>query len=145
MHKIIIKHFPKDKSTSILDLGCGHGAFMHFIREAGYTDVIGVDRSPEQVKVADRLGIKGISQRDLMETLNSLPAECKNVIISFDVIEHFTKSELLPFVDEMFRVLKKGGIWIIHTPNAESPFGSRISFDILPMRWSLLAFQFHNF
>ena len=44
------------------------------------------------------------------------------------MIEHFTKSELLPFVDEVFRVLKKGGIWIIHTPNAESPFGGRMFF-----------------
>jgi 2-polyprenyl-3-methyl-5-hydroxy-6-metoxy-1,4-benzoquinol methylase len=128
LRKIISKHFPNDKSASILDIGCGHGAFIYFIREAGYTDVIGVDHSPEQVKSADRLGIKSISQSDLMETLNSLPGECKNVIISFDVIEHFTKTELLPFVDEVFRVLKKGGIWIIHTPNAESPFFSKVFF-----------------
>jgi 2-polyprenyl-3-methyl-5-hydroxy-6-metoxy-1,4-benzoquinol methylase len=128
LRKIIIEHFPKNKDASILDLGCGHGAFIHFIRKAGYTDVIGVDRSPEQVKEANRLGIKGISQSDLMETLYSLSGECKDVIISFDVIEHFTKSELLPFVDEVFRVLKKGGIWIIHTPNAESPFFGKVFF-----------------
>ena len=128
LKKIIRNHFPKNKKASILDLGCGHGAFIHFIREAGYTDVIGVDRSPEQIKEANRLGIKGISQSDLMETLYSLTGECKDVIISFDVIEHFTKSELLPFVDEVFRTLKKGGIWIIHTPNAESPFFGKVFF-----------------
>lgn len=128
LRKIIIKHFPKNKDASILDLGCGHGAFIHFIREAGYTDVIGVDRSPKQIQEADRLGIKGISKCDLMEKLNSLPSGCKSVIISFDVIEHFTKGELLPFVDEVFRVLKKGGIWIIHTPNAESPFFGKVFF-----------------
>jgi len=128
LRKIITKHFPKNKDASILDLGCGHGAFIHFIREAGYTDVIGVDRSSEQVKEANRLGIKGISQSDLMEKLNSLPSECENVIISFDVIEHFTKGELLFFVDEVFRVLKKNGIWILHTPNGESPFFGKVFF-----------------
>ncbi len=128
LRKIIRKHFPEDKRASILDLGCGHGAFIHFIREAGFTDVIGVDRSPEQVEEAKRLGIEGVSQGDLMETLSELPSGSKDVIICFDVIEHFNKQEVLPFVDEVHRILCKGGKWIIHTPNGESPFGGRMLF-----------------
>jgi len=128
LSKIIREHFPKDMSASIIDLGCGHGAFLHFIREAGYTDVSGVDRSPEQVGEAARLGIEGIFEGDLMQTLHSLSDESKDLIISFDVIEHFTKNELLPFVDEVYRVLKKDGSWVIHTPNGGSPLGGRVLF-----------------
>jgi hypothetical protein len=35
---------------------------------------------------------------------------------------------MIPLVDEVPRVLKPSGRWIIHMPNAESPFGSRILF-----------------
>jgi hypothetical protein len=35
---------------------------------------------------------------------------------------------LIGLVDEVCRVLKSGGRWIIHTPNAESPFGNRMIF-----------------
>ena len=34
-------------------------------------------------------------------------------------------------VDEVCRVLRPGGRWIIHTPNAESPFGMRVRYGDL--------------
>jgi 2-polyprenyl-3-methyl-5-hydroxy-6-metoxy-1,4-benzoquinol methylase len=67
--KVIREHFPMDRSARILDLGCGHGAFIYFLREAGYTNVVGVDKSPEQVAEAKRLGIDGVHEADLWETL----------------------------------------------------------------------------
>ena len=44
------------------------------------------------------------------------------------MIEHFNKNELITLIDEIQRVLKPGGRWIIHVPNGESPFASRIFF-----------------
>lgn len=131
LRKIIREHFPADRSAKIMDLGSGHGAFIHFIREAGYADVVGVDRSPEQVAEAHRLGIEGVREGDLMETLRSTPDGSQDVVIAFDVIEHFSRDELLPFVDEVRRVLRDGGRWIIHTVNAESPFFGRIRYGDL--------------
>jgi SAM-dependent methyltransferase len=128
LNKIIREHFPSDRSARIIDLGCGHGAVLHFAQTAGYQNVTGVDRSPEQVKEAERLGIAGVTEGDLLETLESLPDELVDLIVAFDVIEHFTKDELVPFVDEVNRVLRKGGKWIIHTPNGESPFAGRIRY-----------------
>jgi cyclopropane fatty-acyl-phospholipid synthase-like methyltransferase len=109
-----------------LDLGCGHGTLIHFAREAGYRIIEGVDRSPEQIAVAKRLGIHGVRHGDLVETLLTLPQESLDCVVTFDVIEHFTKGELLLFADEVSRVLRTGGKWIIHTPNGESPFGGRV-------------------
>jgi SAM-dependent methyltransferase len=90
LRQVIREHFPADRNAKILDLGSGHGAFVYFIREAGYTNVIGVDRSPEQVAEAERLGIAGIHEGDLMKTLKSLPEISQDVVIAFDVVEHFT-------------------------------------------------------
>lgn len=128
LNKVIRDHFPQDKEASILDLGCGHGAFVFFARKAGYSNVIGVDRSPEQVREAQRLGIEGVHEGDLIEVLRAMSDGSQDAVISFDVIEHFNKDEMLPLVDEVHRVLRKGGRWIVHVPNGESPFCGRIRY-----------------
>jgi len=126
LKKIIQDHFPQYKEANILELGCGHGAFIYFMQLTGYKNVAGVDISSEQVRVAGELGIKGIIEGDLMDFLTTQSANSQDIVISFDVIEHFKKNELIPFVDEVHRVLRKNGKWIIHTPNGESPFFGRI-------------------
>src|SRR5258706_12360867 len=49
LRKLIVDHFPRDRGARILDLGAGHGALLHFAREAGYENVAGIDVSPQQV------------------------------------------------------------------------------------------------
>jgi SAM-dependent methyltransferase len=131
LRRVIRSHFPPDRDAAIIDLGCGHGALVHLARQAGYGHVFGVDLSAEQVAAAQRLGIEGVEQGDLLDTLGGLPSASRDVIVAFDVIEHFTRDELLPLVDAVHRVLKPGGRWIIHTPNAESPFFGRIRYGDL--------------
>ena len=87
-----------------------------------------MDVLPEQVAEASRLGFEGIREGDLLETLRNLPDHFQDIVIAFDVIEYFTKDELLSFVDEVFRVLKPGGRWLIHAPNGESPFVGTIRY-----------------
>lgn len=128
LQKIIREHFPDHKDAVIIDLGCGCGAFVWLMREAGYTNVSGVDSSPEQVATAERLGIGGIRAGDLMETLKATGDASHDVVISFDIIEHFTKAESVDFVDEVYRILKPSGRWIIHAPNGESPFFGRVRY-----------------
>ncbi len=128
LENLIKQHFPKDRGAQILDLGCGHGTILYFARKHGYRNLVGVDVSQEQVTAAHQLGINEVQQGDLMETLRSLPDGSQDAVIAFDIIEHFTRSELLPFVDEVFRVLAPKGRWIVHTPNGESPFHGRVFF-----------------
>lgn len=128
LQRLIRRHFPSNKDAVILDLGCGHGALIHFARQAGYRNVVGVDASPQQVAEARRLGVEGVREGDLMLTLASTTAESVDLVVAFDVIEHFTKVELVSFVDEVHRVLRKGGKWIIHAPNGEALFCGRIRY-----------------
>lgn len=125
---VVRRFFPANRAARILDLGCGHGALIHFAREAGYSEVSGIDVSPEQVAEAQRLGIEGVRQGDLLGGLATLPDDSQDAVVAFDVIEHFTKDELVTFVDEVRRVLKQGGCWVIHTPNGESPFVGAIRY-----------------
>ncbi len=125
---LIRQYFPKERSAQILELGCGHGAMLYFAQRAGYTNMIGVDVSPEQVKAAAKLGVDGVHQGDLLETLKSHVDGSLDMVIAFDVIEHLTKNELLDLTDEVQRVLKRGGSWLVHVPNAASPFFGRIRY-----------------
>ena len=131
LHRLVRRHFPVNRDAAILDLGCGHGSLIFQAREAGYRNVVGVDRSPQQVAEARRLGIEGVIEGDIFDYLASTPDASQDVVITFDVIEHFTRDELVPFVDEIQRVLKPGARWIIHTPNGESPLSNRIRYGDL--------------
>jgi cyclopropane fatty-acyl-phospholipid synthase-like methyltransferase len=131
LERLIRRHFPAAKDAAVLDLGCGHGALIHVAREMGYADLLGIDHSPAQVAAAKRLGIAGVHQGDLLEALKSLPAASRDAVVAFDVIEHFTKDELIDVTDEVLRVLKPGGRWIVHVPNGASLFGGASRYDDL--------------
>lgn len=126
--QLISRHIPEKLDVTILELGCGHGALVYALRQAGYHNIRGVDGSPEQVAAARRLGIEGVEAGDVMETLAETQSDSLDVVVAFDLIEHFTKDELIVLVDAVHRVLRPGGRWIIHVPNAEGPFGASIRY-----------------
>lgn len=45
-----------DRSTSVVDLGCGTGAVGVRLAELGFDDITGIDLSPEMLEVAERTG-----------------------------------------------------------------------------------------
>lgn len=122
MRNLIKNFFPQDKGVRILEIGCGHGALIYFARKMGYLNIEGVDGSAEQVQLAQELNISGVRQGDLLSDLYALDNEALDVVVAFDVIEHFTKDELIDLVDAVQRTLKPNGRLIIHAPNARSPF-----------------------
>ncbi|MFI5355185.1 MAG: class I SAM-dependent methyltransferase, partial [Desulfobaccales bacterium] len=128
LERLIRQHFPEDRATAILDLGCGAGAIEYFARRQGFGNIMGVDRSPQQVAAARSLGLTGVREGDLLATLESLASESQGLVIAFDVLEHFAKDELLALVDQVARVLKAGGKFLLHVPNSESPFGARVRY-----------------
>ena len=59
---------------------------------------------------------------DVKEFLADHPGKF-GLITGFDIIEHFTKSEIMPLIKQIARALSTGGRLILQTPNAESPLG----------------------
>lgn len=122
LQRLVGRHFPRRHDAAILDLGCGHGALLHVAQSMGYRNIGGVDGSPSQIEAARRLGIEGVRYGDMFEVVRALPADSLDAAISFDVIEHLDRDEIIAFTDEVARVLKQGGRWIVHVPNGASPF-----------------------
>lgn len=129
LRRLIGRCFPSDKQSDILELGCGNGALLYYARLAGFENARGVDCSIEQVREAERLGIPGVRQGDILDVIGGLADGSQDVVVAFDVLEHFTKDESCLVVSEALRILRPGGRLILHLPNAESPFGAR------PMSW----------
>ena len=124
LRRLIAAHFPADRQARILELGCGHGALLHFAQIAGYKNIEGIDGSSAQVAAAARLGIAGVREGQLMEALAQTAPASLDAVVAFDVLEHLTRDEIVAAVDEIARVLKPGGRLILHVPNGASPFGT---------------------
>ncbi|MFQ5914082.1 MAG: class I SAM-dependent methyltransferase [Nitrospinota bacterium] len=118
---------PADKNAAILDIGCGFGSFLYFLKKEGYRDVFGVDISPEQVEVARGLGINNAHCEDLEVFLQKHTGEF-DCIAALDVIEHIGKEELFPILDAVQQALKPGGIFIMQAPNGASPLCGAIRY-----------------
>lgn len=131
LHHIIATHFPADRDGPIIDLGCGMGLLVYFARRSGFTNITGVDTSRQMVDAARRLHINDILEDEALNALKSLATGSHEAVISFDVLEHLTRDELVVLVDEVHRVLTPGGRWIIHTVNAEAPFFGRVRYGDL--------------
>jgi 2-polyprenyl-3-methyl-5-hydroxy-6-metoxy-1,4-benzoquinol methylase len=117
---------PKNKNAAILDVGCGPGFFLYWLKVRGYTNLRGVDASIEQVEVAQRK-IPNIMCQNAVEYLEAAK-DSFDLITGFNVFEHFTKNEALKFLDASYGALRPGGRLILQLPNPASPMGGYIQF-----------------
>lgn len=117
-------YLPQDKNAKIIDIACGSGEIVYWLQQEGFLNAEGIDISEEQVSLANSLGIKNIKQADLREYLKN-KNNFYDVIFAIDIIEHFSKEEVIDILKLIYSSLKSNGKLIIKTPNGESIFGTR--------------------
>ena len=120
--------FPKDKQSNILDIGCGTGASLFTIKQMGYNNLYGIDISEEQISIAHNFGLNFCKKADIFSEKNIYENSFFHVILLIDVLEHCTKEEIVKLLEICHNLLKKDGVLIIHVPNAEGFFGSKIRY-----------------
>jgi 2-polyprenyl-3-methyl-5-hydroxy-6-metoxy-1,4-benzoquinol methylase len=119
---------PAERGARFLDLGCGYGSFLWYLRGEGYQNACGVDVSAEQVEAARRLGLDNVFLGDAGEFLEAHPAAF-DCVTAFDLLEHLTKDEVLAILDAIRHALKPGGLLLLRAPNADGPFGGKIRYS----------------
>ena len=152
--KMVKDHFsryrfaiPFVKNKVVLDIACGVGYGSEMLALNGAKSVVGVDISDEAIIYAkNRYSHKNV----VFITANAVSTPFKDgafdVVVSFETIEHLKKSRI--FVKEVARVLKKGGLLILSSPNGlyekvfENPFHYN-EFDLPELR-KLLKGYFAN-
>jgi len=110
---------PSNKDAKILDLGCGTGVVLFNIQHLGYTNLAGVDRSPEQTRIAKQ-ACKGVVHGDAFDYLSDCE-EGFDLIIALDFLEHFTKDEVLKLLRLCYAALRPQGRLVVQTVNPDSP------------------------
>jgi len=140
---------PNKKDAAIIDVACGGGELQYFFKSRGFTNIQGVDISPEQVALTRQV-TENVVEGDAIVYLQK-HLETYDLITGLDIVEHFKKDEVLHFLDACYDALRPGGRLILQTPNAESPWGMKIrygdfthevGFDTNSLRWLLALVGF---
>lgn len=126
----LLEHYKHvDRNGCILDIGCGHGKFLAYLKRHGFQNVSGIDASTEQVELAHALGIHEVEHGDAIEFLERQSAV--SVISCFDLIEHLSLDDTLKLLQRAHAALEDSGILLLHIPNGEGLFGQRIRYGDL--------------
>ena len=123
-HKVRIRTLAKKRKMveeitgksggSILDVGCGTGAFLHTMQLSGWK-ITGLEPDEAARKKAQELYSLDL---DSSEKIFSLPAESFDAITMWHVLEHV--HELHEYIKRLKELLKPGGKLFIAVPNYTS-------------------------
>ena len=103
-----LSQYLPDTQSTVFDIGCGTGLTCVFLAEKGYTNLDGIDLSPDMVRVSSERGIyRELLVGDVNQVLERNDESYEAVISSGT----FTHGHVGPEpLDEIFRILKPGGI-----------------------------------
>jgi cyclopropane-fatty-acyl-phospholipid synthase len=108
----------------ILDIGCGWGSLAKYVAEKYQVNVIGITVSREQTELARTL-CKGLPVEIRLQDYRDLN-DSFDRIVSVGMIEHVGYKNYRMFMEVVFRCLKNGGLFLLHTIGGNQ---SRISVD----------------
>jgi 2-polyprenyl-3-methyl-5-hydroxy-6-metoxy-1,4-benzoquinol methylase len=110
---------PKDPAARILDVGCGWGQFLWWLRSKGYTAAQGIDASAQQVSYCQSLGLQVTQVADAVHFMNLHEARFELVTLHH-VIEHLDFNTGMALLVAIRRSLRPRARVIVQTPNMSS-------------------------
>lgn len=121
---------PTDKNARILEIGCGCGEMLYGLEKRDYKNLVGLDFCQEELDEAAHFVSAELVCDDAQKFLAETTHEY-NLVIAYNVLEHFSKESLVEMLRNIHKSLKPGGALIAMVPNAVSPFsGTSRHWDI---------------
>ncbi len=121
-----------EAGMSVLELGCGTGLFLAFVKAMGIKDVVGVDQDPKVLEygtddVEGKIVVTGID-----DFLGCDAAKHRfDRIVMLDVFEHFSPYEGVALLVKIKAALTERGMIVMRLPNCASPWGLQYQFHDL--------------
>lgn len=109
------------KNLRVLDAGCGTGGLLTKLHEAGIGGAEGFDFNEDAVEFARSRNIQ-VSRQDITCFAHSYKPDSFDIVVSDDVLYQFEDKGLKDALDDIYKVLKPGGIFITNN-NAFAVFG----------------------
>lgn len=94
-----------EKNARILDIGCGDGAFLRYLKERGYSNIYGIDPSGESIRCLEENGISG----EIGNIFGEVPNRLKN---KYDVV---TCTAVMEHIYELKSALSQMGLYLSQT------------------------------
>lgn len=105
------------RTTRVLELGCGAGGMLGWLRSIGFANLAGVDASPGDVEFATHILGEGIVMSgDAFEYARAHPG-AYDLVLMKALLEHVRKDELLESVSAAAAALASDGRLIVEVPN----------------------------
>lgn len=104
-----------DAGATVMDIGCGRGAFLKKLQTEKGCAVMGLEFNPNAYAVLCESGIP--ASMETIEAHSAQHAEAYDVVTFFQVLEHV--SAVQPFLTAALKCLKKNGLLILAVPNNE--------------------------
>lgn len=107
----IVHQFHENKGLNILDIGCGTGGLLTFLRKNNYSNIQGIDYSDYSIHFSKsrNLNVQKMSIDDL--NTNFLPQQF-DVIICNDVFYCLEKPQIIKALQNISHLLKPNGIFL---------------------------------
>ena len=142
------RELPADKSTPILDIGCGHGRVLAFLAGRGYTNLYGVDRDEEVLKWAAANVTPNVEiVTDLPDYLARHEGEFGLVILK-DVLYYLPKAEVPTLLRGVREATAPGGRVLLETFNGAAWTGPYVAYKDPDIQWipteTLLRYYLQN-
>jgi SAM-dependent methyltransferase len=106
------------ENSKVLEIGFGNGSFLKYAKEKNW-DIFGTEINEYLVNVA----LENNFNVRHSDNLLAYREETFDLVVAFSVLEHIAQNDLLAYINEVKRILKKGGVFIARFPNGDSPFG----------------------
>jgi cyclopropane fatty-acyl-phospholipid synthase-like methyltransferase len=115
------KYLPARMDARILEVGCGGGHFLYYLKKKGYANFLGIDLSDEAVELCHERITSCVEKADAFSFLTN-QENLYDAIFSSDVIEHIPKDKILFFLTLVYNALKPSGVLLLRLPNMSNPF-----------------------
>ena len=123
-----------DTYNSVLEIGCGTGHFLGYLKHKKVTHFLGIDQDPA---LADFIPT-AVKDHFKVQTVEQLLGEDKrrsfDRIVLLDVLEHFSPDDGVALLRSLSEILSPGGSILVRIPNIESPWGAKYQFGDLTHR-----------
>ncbi|GAB6052502.1 hypothetical protein JCM17960_13220 [Magnetospira thiophila] len=118
---------------SVLELGCGAGQFLLYLRAKGISDFLGLDHDPALAPVIPAEVADHFQVADIWAFLEATERRFDRIAL-FDVLEHFTPDDGVKLLAGLKSRLHPGGRIVVRVPNVSSPWGLQYQYGDLTHR-----------
>ncbi len=112
-----LSYIPEGSDT-VLDIGCNEGENLDFVYQLGVRHLRGIEINPKAVKIAKKRLSYVLDCQIFQGSADEIPIEdkCVDVILCCEVLEHIPAELRQRVIQEAYRVLRDGGVFIVTVP-----------------------------